>query len=387
MKLLMLGSGSYTSTLSIRLVALGRHLGVTGWKVAMILPSADKYNNFTPEPRAALPDVTLVQPWQLATRSAMLNLIPYLFTALWAILRARADVIYLYKPTPITILGLAPKFLLGKPVILDLDDLGSEVMKAEQQSAFQYKLVAICERLAMRFSTAIVVTSTYLEAYVTKRYPDKPILLLPNGVEPSDYTPPTVSSPQNNIYYFGAINRLILIETLLQALPDVVQAVPDVRVTIVGGGQALPEAKKLVRKLGVNTSVTFTGWTNMLEAQKYARLGDVAVCYQPNTETVKAASNMKVFQYMAMSTVPLVSAVGDLGSYVQNGSAGVIAPPDNALALSECLVSLLKDTKKRALLARHARHLAETEYAWATRAQKLDSFIHSLQKPTKKDVL
>jgi len=386
MKILMLGSGSYTSTLSIRLVALGRHLGVLGWKVSMVLPSADKYNDFTPELHATLPDVTLVQPWQLATRSAMLNLVPYLFTSLWTILRARADVIYLYKPTPITILGLVPKLLLGKPVVLDLDDLGSEVMKAEQQSAFQYRLVAICERLALRFSTAIVVTSTYLEAYVAKRYPSKPILLLPNGVEPADYMPPSTKQPQNNIYYFGAINRLNLIETLLQALPDVVQAVPDVKITIVGGGQALPDAKKLVRKLGVNKSVTFTGWINMLEAQKYAQFGDVAVCYQPNTETVKAASNMKVFQYMAMSTVPLVSAVGDLSSYVQNGRAGVVAPPDDTSALSEQLASLLKDTERRTHLAQHARHLAETEYAWASRARNLNSFIRALHKAAKKDI-
>lgn len=376
----MLGSGSYKSSLSIRLVALGKHLADKGWNVSMIMPSADKYNDFTPDHDAQIPNVKLIQPWQPATHSAMLNLFPYLFTSLIAILRARPDMVYLYKPTPITILGLIPKLLFRKPVILDLDDLGSEVMKLQQQSKLQYTLVATCERLAMRFASSIVVTSTYLEKIVREQYPNKQILVLPNGVEPYDYQPVEPKQPRHAIYYFGFVNRLSLVETMLRAVPAVVEKVPDAQVTIVGGGSALDEAKKLVRDLGVKKAVTFTGWVDVLEAQNYAQFADLAICCQPDIPTVRAASNMKVFQYMAMSTIPVVSDVGDLGSYVKNGKLGAIVPADDEAALAKALISLLLDDDKRTRTAKAARKAAESEYAWSVRVDELQGFLKSQLK-------
>ena len=381
-KLLMLGSGSPQSTLSIRLLALAKHMG-DDWRITMILPSADKYNNFTPDHSAAVAGARLVQPWQLTTRSPMLNLIPYIFTSLFEVLRARADVVYLYKPTPITVLGLLPRLLTHTRVVLDMDDLGSEVMKREGQSAFAYGLVALCERLAMRWAHAVVVASSSLEASVRQKYPTKLVLVLPNGVESGDYQPVARQPLRPNIYYFGAINSLDLIEDILRAVPDVVKAVPDAHITIAGGGSALDDAKNLANALGVSKSVTFTGWINMLDAQKYTRYGDIAICYQPDTPTVRAASNMKVFQYMAMRSAVVVSNVGDLHTYVQDGQAGVIVEPAHPELLSGALVGLLQDNTRRAAIADAGYALAQGEYSWQSRATSLSRFLRDHVAPKK----
>jgi glycosyltransferase involved in cell wall biosynthesis len=377
-KVLILSSGSYKSILALRVVALAQHLGQRHQDVTLMAPSADKYNNFTPDKDPKLAHVRVVQPWQLVTRSAMVNLIPYILSSFVMLLRRRADVIYLCKPTPVTILGLLPRLFFHTPVILDLDDLGSDVMKSQGQSVLQYTLVAWCEKLAMRYADGVVVASTYLERLMKARYPDKQVIVIPNGVEPDDYPLVKKRQPRHAIYYYGAVNRLVLIETLLHALPEVIKAMPDTIVTIVGGGDALPEAKRVVEELGINASVSFTGWIQFLDIQKYVQPGDVAVCYQPNTKTVKAASNMKVFQYMAMSTVPVVSDVGDLPSYVHDGRIGRVVLSDDPTSLADTLVTLLKDGKERMSIAQRARHAAETEYSWATRTQLLDEFMHTL---------
>ena len=133
----------------------------------------------------------------------------------------------------------------------------------------------------------------------------------------------TEQQPRHAVYYFGALNRLDLIKDLLQAMPAVLRQVPDVRLTIVGGGSVLDDAKSMSRELGIEAAVAFTGWrTDMLAVQNYTQFADIGVCYLPDIRTVRAASNMKVFQYMAMGAVPLVSDVGDLCSYVQDGQAG-----------------------------------------------------------------
>ena len=376
-KILMLGSGSYLSTLNIRLRDLARHVAAD-FEVSMVTPAADKYNNFTPDHSLRPFEFKLIQPWQLATKLPLLNLAPYLFSSLVTILKSRADIIYIYKPTPITVLGLIPR-LWGRQVVLDLDDLGSEVMRLERQSRLSVALVAMCERLCMHFASKIVVTSTLLESIVRQKYPHKPILLLPNGVEPDDYVPVAHLPLRHAIYFFGGINRLNLIEDLLAALPAVLQAVPDTKVTIAGGGSALEQAKQRVRSLGVEESVKFTGWLSDMHAvQAYTQFGDIGVCYQPDGRTMRAASNMKVFQYMAMRTVPVVSNVGDLRRYVLNGKAGVVVPPSDVAALSEALVELLVDTKRRTVLTERAYRLASTRYSWRQRAKDLRRFIEEV---------
>ncbi|MGI0133416.1 MAG: hypothetical protein ACREBW_00445, partial [Candidatus Micrarchaeaceae archaeon] len=76
MRLAMLGSGSYQSSLThFRLVTLGQQLGRMGWDVSVLVPSADKYNNLIPDKQAKLPHIELVQSWQPTTKNIFVNLI------------------------------------------------------------------------------------------------------------------------------------------------------------------------------------------------------------------------------------------------------------------------------------------------------------------------
>lgn len=384
MKLLLLGSGSYKSSLTyFRLVSLGKHLAQLGWRVSLVVPSADKYNDYKPDRNARIPGVKLVQPWQPATHRMFVNLLPYLFTATLSVLRERPQLVYLYKPTPITIIGLVPHLLFGTPLILDLDDLGSEVMKLEGRSRFEVGLVSFCEHLALRHATAVVVASTYLRGIVAKRYPQKPILILSNGVEPEDYRVHSNAHLRPYLYYFGAVNRLSLIETFLRSLPTVFLKVPKATACILGGGGALNEAKRLAEELGIASRVTFTGWIDMNAIREYVRFGDIALCVQPDTPTVRAASNLKVFQYMALGSVPVVSDVGDLGSYIRGDGhhlAGVSVPAGDTDGLAQALIHLLQHDSVRANMATAGQAAAETTYSWSVLAAKLDRFLRATSK-------
>lgn len=375
-RLLMLSSGSYNSTLTIRLRYLARYLA-DAWEITIVTPSADKYNDFKPDYKLKLDFARLVQPWQLTTRATMLNLIPYLFSALAPISRARADVVLLNKPTPVTVLAFVPKLLSRTPVVVDLDDFGAEVIKNEGRSRLSYGLVGWSERFCIRHADAIVVASTTLRDHVRQTQPTKRVLLLPNAVEPGEYRTVTERRPRHAVYFFGAINRLDLVEDLLQAMPAVLEQLPDARLTIVGGGTALDDAKRMSRELGVESAIAFTGWqTDLLAVQNYAQFADVGVCYMPDTRTVRAASNMKVFQYMAMATVPVVSDVGDLRRYVEDGRAGAVVAPGDVKALADELIELLRDEDRRVRTAKEARRLAEDEHSWQTRAETLATYLN-----------
>jgi len=297
-------------------------------------------------------------------------------------LRRRAQLIYLYKPTPVTIIGLLPKLLFRTPVVVDIDDLGSQVMRLEGQSRLQAWLVSTCERLAIRYASAVVVTSTYLEALVRRQYPDKPVLLLSNGVDPTIFAQVKKSPPRPAIYYFGALNRLSLIETFLRALPATLKAVPTTTVTILGGGSALAAIKHLSQELGLSDHIAFTGWIGPEQVKNYIQYADIAICTQPDIPTVRAASNLKVFQYMALGTVPVVSDVGDLKRYVSgNEAVGIAVEADDSERLAKALITLLNDPQGRAKMAGLARQQAETVYSWSFIASQLNDFLRLQAQP------
>lgn len=87
---------------------------------------------------------------------------------------------------------------------------------------------------------------------------------------------------------------------------------------------------------------------------------------------------MKVFQYMAMHTVPVVSDVGDLHSYVRDGKAGVVVTPGDSAMLAQAIVDLLRDAKRRTQLAHEAYKLATQTHSWQQRARDLRAFIEEV---------
>ena len=375
MRITILGSGSPNSPLAFRPIDIAKQLADHGHAVTIILPSADKYNHFKSDKSAQIQGVKLIQPWQLQTTSAFKNLLPYIFSSLPNIFKSRPNLIYISKPTPITILGLLPKLLLRIPVVIDMDDLGSEVMAAEGQSSLQVKVVAACEHIALRLASAVVVTSSFLESIVHDKYQDKPILLIPNGINIADYPAVTVKPLRSHIYYFGMLNRISLIEPLLRAVPRIVAAIPDTKFTIIGAGTALDEAKALTADIKMSGKVNFTGWQSQTDSRTFTQFGDLAICYQPNTRTVRAASNMKVFQYMAMGTLPVVSKVGDLPIYVESNRAGAVVAADDASALADTIIGLLNDPTERIARTLRARQTVEDNYTWLHLGNKINNFL------------
>ena len=111
------------------------------------------------------------------------------------------------------------------------------------------------------------------------------------------------------------------------------------------------------------------------KAVKYFEYGDIGYAYKPNTDSVKAASLMKVSQYMAMGVVPLVSDVGDLGTYVKDGEAGYICKPDDSRALANMLIRAIGDDNERLLKAEAASIRALEAYDWKKLATSVDKFL------------
>lgn len=367
MKILFLVSGSVRSNFSYRPLALARSLHTMGHDVSIIAPRADKYNHFVSERITNIDGVRVLQPFQFTTTRLEINLLPYVFGAIRMLLCEKPDLVYIYKATPISIVGLLSKLIRNTEIVGDFDDLGSEVMRVEGHPLYQRKLVEWCEKLVARYADKIVVASYYLKEMYIEQFPNKPVHLMPNGAESSWFVPTVPTENAKKIVFMGSINRKNILEPLFESLPQIIQKHPDVVVEIIGDGNYLQYFKEKTRTLGVSDHVTFTGWLKIEDAQQRLHAGDIGYSYMPYEDTTRAASNMKVPQYMARGVVPLVSDVGDLPIVVDRGRSGYICATSGASALSDCLMEALGD-QGRMQKAGHARHFALEELNWNTLA-------------------
>jgi len=270
---------------------------------------------------------------------------------------------------------LLGKFFWRIPVIVDIDDLGSEVMKIEGHPYHQRKLVAWSERLAVGYADRLVAASTYLFDMYHREFPKKPIHIMSNGVDPEWFEKTIASQAAKKIIFLGALNRKSILEPLLDVMPKIIEHIPEAQALIIGDGKYLAYFKQKSEYLKIDKNITFTGWLKLSDARAHLHEGDIGYGYMPNETTVIAANNMKISQYMSRGVVPLVSDVGDLPAMVDFGRVGYIAKANDLEALESVLLDALND-KDRPKKAAKAPLFSLEKYSWDTLANSLNQWIY-----------
>jgi glycosyltransferase involved in cell wall biosynthesis len=101
-----------------------------------------------------------------------------------------------------------------------------------------------------------------------------------------------------SFFYFSGLPEVV--ENLLKRKSI------NIKLLLVGGGEQEQEVKELVRTLGLDSAVIFTGFVNFHDLPKYLGTADVAINPMQRTLVSNAAFPNKVIQYMACG-LPVVS--------------------------------------------------------------------------------
>ncbi len=192
-----------------------------------------------------------------------------------------------------------------------------------------------------------------------------PIDILPNGVDTSDYRMmPNLQSKQPLIGYLGRIKKYKSVEHLLQALPLIRKAFPDVKLLIIGEGDHRPHLQSMVEEMGLSAAVEFTGMVSHEEKINYLNRLWLAVNPSP-----KEGWGLTVIEANACG-VPVVAAESPgLRDSVRHEQTGLLYPYGDIDKLAENVILLLKDAEKRRRLGKAARAWAEM-FSWDQSAKK-----------------
>lgn len=373
----MLSPFSSKAPSTYRLISFATELSRNGHNVCIILPSSDRHSDFVFESNDHVNRVRLIRPYQLTSRNFEVSMAPYFFSSIFKTLSQRFDVVHILKTSPLTCAGYVTKFFYRSPVVQDIDDLDHLVMIAEKHPKVRVWIVKQFERFLPKVADQIITSSSLLrKMYLDIGIEEERIAWVPNGVSVSEFDVEGDMSLKARynlrgkvIVYVGSLNNEAQLSPLLTAMRFVVKEREDTSCLIIGDGTARQSLECLTHDLKLEDYVIFAGKVVHKEVPKLLSICDVGfACFQ-KMNYISAASNIKVFEYMASGIPVVVSATGDLPHYIEFGKAGVIANVDS---LSNSLLDLLTNDKKRKRLGEHARRYVTDNFDWRILTEKLE---------------
>jgi glycosyltransferase involved in cell wall biosynthesis len=139
--------------------------------------------------------------------------------------------------------------------------------------------------------------------------------------------------------------------TMLRATAHVRQAVPEVRLLLVGQGPLEAETRRLAAELGLEGTVVFAGFRT--DARRLAAAFDVFTL-----SSTYEGLPIALIEAMALGRPAVVTRVGGTPEVVADGANRLLVPPRDPAALADGLLRLLGDPELRARMGAAARSRA-----------------------------
>lgn len=126
-------------------------------------------------------------------------------------------------------------------------------------------------RLAMRRLADGTISYTYRDrSKALADLPMEPVWVAPNSLYPRDLMvpPATPGLQRNSVLYVGRFEPAKKVDLLVRGFALAAASIPELRLTLVGGGSERSKLEDLVNRLGIEEKVNFAGWIDEPEALK-----------------------------------------------------------------------------------------------------------------------
>jgi glycosyltransferase involved in cell wall biosynthesis len=217
-------------------------------------------------------------------------------------------------------------------------------------------LVAVSDALAGQMSADLLIARTR-------------IATMANGVRPSAPASPglrdelRLGPDERLLVSVGNLYRVKGHRYLLDAVARIAVRHPRVHVAVCGRGELEHALSCQARELGIAGRVHLLG----LRADVASALASADIFVHPS---ISEGLPLALLEAMFAGCPIIASRVGEIGTALADGDAGVLVPPGDPVALSSAIETLLDDSAHARALGERARYRAVAEYAVAQMVQR-----------------
>lgn len=171
-----------------------------------------------------------------------------------------------------------------------------------------------------------------------------------------------------------SLNPIYDLESLIKAVPHVLDHVPEAKFVIVGNGEQREYLEDLANTLGISGSVKFIGAISSNEMPIYLASSDVYV----STSLSDAGLAASTAEAMASQLPTVITDFGDNGLWVKEGRGGYLVPLRSPEIVAERIVCLLNDKDMRKEFGRFNREVIEQRNDYYREMDKVEQSYMSL---------
>lgn len=207
------------------------------------------------------------------------------------------------------------------------------------------------ERWITNRSDLVIACSAYMREQVCDVFgvDESKVEVIPNGIDPTDLQPQDPAELQRLRSEFAEpeqplvllVGRLVYekgFQFALEAMPQVIDAVPSTRFVVAGSGTHEQELRRQARSLGLMSHGTFLGWIGDDVLHSLYRIADVCV-----VPSIYEPFGLVALEAMASSCPCIVADTGGLREVVPHEEAGLRFQGRDPYSLAEATIRVLTE--------------------------------------------
>jgi glycosyltransferase involved in cell wall biosynthesis len=165
-------------------------------------------------------------------------------------------------------------------------------------------------------------------------------------------------------------------ETIIRAIPHVLEHAPEVNFLIAGKGYAEEKMRALAGNLKISEYIHFCGWIPHEKLPPYLASSDIYLSASLSDGGVAVST----FEAMASGLAVVVTPVGDNQLWIKNNENGFIVPVGEPGLMAEKIIHLVRNPDLRRACGRTNRALVEEKQDYYKEMEKVHVLYKDLVK-------
>lgn len=300
-------------------------------------------------------------------------------------LKNQFDVVHIYGITGNRLLQYYPvlKYAKKKNYVIIHEQTEFPFINREKKNKIRFHLyIFLYKKLILKNIDGVIVISQALKSIFTN-FTNKPIKIVNMFVETDRFSKHSLPSPFKFPYiaYAGSMySDKDGVYDLIEAFKLIEKKFPKYRLVLMGNNINVKKMKSINQSINTNIKdkLIFTGYVDRNEISRYLQNASLLCLSRPNNKQAKYGFPTKLGEYLMTGIPVVVTNVGEISLYLQDGKSAYIANPDNPKNFADKMELALKNPLTAGHIGKQGAIVASTSFNSDIETKKLLCFLNSL---------
>lgn len=290
----------------------------------------------------------------------------------------KPDIIHAHSPALNGMAALQAGRKSGKPVVYEIRAFWEDAAVDHgtcKEGDLRYRLTRKLETHVARQARMVTTICEGLRADLMARgIHDSKMVVIPNAVNIEQFSLLSEKdsalqaslglSGKQVLGFLGSFYAYEGLDLLLRAMPQILRALPNACLLLVGGGPQEQSLRQLVRELQLEAHVCMPGRVLHQDVSRYYSLVDLLVYPRKPMRLTELVTPLKPLEAMAQGKLVMASDVGGHRELITHGANGWLFKSNDIPALAEQAVQILKGAPAHAPVVQAGRAYVENVRNW-----------------------